>query len=95
MTTAKTPRKHAAAIKAWADGAQIQWRPGYGVPWSDDDDPRWFAYCEYRAKPSTVRYRLALFQGYAVTTRDAVVAGRWERDSTFVRWLSDWQDVEV
>ena len=31
----KTPHKHAAVIKAWADGAEIQHRPNAGWEWSE------------------------------------------------------------
>jgi hypothetical protein len=49
----KTPHKHAALIKAWADGAEIEekhfafkgWRPFSGGYWAENDD--W----EYRIKP--------------------------------------------
>lgn len=50
-TPARTPHKHAAAIKAWADGAEIEfltgnefWQPVIG-------DPCWDADTEYRVKP--------------------------------------------
>lgn len=47
------PHKHAALIKAWADGAEIQFRavPGHGE-WVDE--PRhllWDNIAEYRIKP--------------------------------------------
>ena len=49
--------KHAELIKAWADGAQIQYRavPGQGE-WCDE--PRhliWEEFAEYRIKPEPVR----------------------------------------
>ena len=47
------PQNHAELIKAWADGAEIQFRavPGHG-DWQDE--PRhllWDAFAEYRIKP--------------------------------------------
>lgn len=44
----KTPHKHAALIKAWADGAKIQWL--YGNTWVDREHPDWSGK-EYRIKP--------------------------------------------
>jgi hypothetical protein len=44
--------KHAELIKAWADGAQIQWNdPNYDEPWSDIQVPSWCENFEYRIKP--------------------------------------------
>ena len=44
--------KHSELIKAWADGAQIQWRdPKDDERWSDIKIPNWLEDCEYRIKP--------------------------------------------
>ena len=48
----KKPHKHADVIKAWADGADIQWRPDSSSAWADmRTNPSWFEGCEYRVKP--------------------------------------------
>lgn len=52
--------KHAELIKAWADGAIIQYKVG-DDRWLDshDNDPSWVIESEYRIKPETkieVRY---------------------------------------
>lgn len=44
-----TPRKHAELIKAWADGAEIQYR--YGNHWVDVSCPAWLDSDIYRLKP--------------------------------------------
>lgn len=47
------PHKHAALIKAWADGAKIQFRaiPNSG-PWLDGNENLiWDNWAEYRIKP--------------------------------------------
>lgn len=58
-----TPHKHAAVIKAWADGAQIQTRMN-GMPestWSDIDSPAWHSdYFEYRIKPTIKTHELCV-----------------------------------
>ena len=50
----KTPHKHAKEIKAWADGATIQWRSGPRSNWEDlkYPYPAWNVKYEYRVKPS-------------------------------------------
>lgn len=46
-----TPHKHAALIKAWADGAEIEWQSSSGK-WMLDGDPNWsYPDGRYRIKP--------------------------------------------
>jgi len=49
-----TPHKHAALIKAWADGAKIEyWSEQYNC-WRDFEcNPNWENANEYRIKPKT------------------------------------------
>lgn len=45
-----TPHKHAAIIKAWADGAEVQVSTNAG--WYDlDSNPNWCDFNQYRIKP--------------------------------------------
>lgn len=44
------PHKHAEVIKAWADGADIEFS-GDGSTWVKVENPRWDLDCEYRVKP--------------------------------------------
>lgn len=46
----KTPRKHAELIKAWADGAEIEWQPHPGQ-WEIVSIPTWSPNNTYRIKP--------------------------------------------
>lgn len=49
----KKPHKHAELIKAWADGAEIEWRPlGSIGNWMPVPNPgTWGDHIEYRVKP--------------------------------------------
>lgn len=64
----KTPHKHAAVIKAWADGAKIEFRP-FNCEWRDlkVKNPAWHEDTEYRIKPEpkpdVVRYGRVDAQG--------------------------------
>lgn len=54
-----TPHKHAALIKAWADGAEIQVKSQGSNEFRDiGTAPAWSPMCDYRIKPKTpiVRY---------------------------------------
>lgn len=49
-----TPHKHAAVIKAWADGAKIQFRNAEPRTWIDiaeGHQPLWALEMQYRVKP--------------------------------------------
>jgi len=47
----KKPHKHAALIKAWAEGEEIEFRcPGSGN-WLPAHSPNWDIYTIYRIKP--------------------------------------------
>jgi hypothetical protein len=46
-----TPHKHAELIKAWADGATIEWQASNGN-WMVDKEPNWgYPNARYRIKP--------------------------------------------
>ena len=48
----KAPHRHAELIKAWADGAEIQFRYNVNIPWSDVKGVcGWDIDCDFRIKP--------------------------------------------
>jgi hypothetical protein len=62
----KTPHKHADIIKAWADGAEIEFRWDVRHDWRGFTAPSWGQTGDYRIKPEpkpdTVKaVRVALF----------------------------------
>lgn len=44
------PHKHAEVIKAWADGAEIEYKD-LGGRWREVINPCWNSYTKYRVKP--------------------------------------------
>ena len=52
----KNKRPHSKLIKAWANGAIIQFRDMKTGKWEDcwDNDPSWDENLEYRIKPDTI-----------------------------------------
>lgn len=52
MNQTKKPHVHAECIKAWADGAEIQYMDSTGK-WVDRPKPIWDIGSEYRIKPET------------------------------------------
>ncbi len=55
------PHKHAEAIKAWADGAEIEYRLSPEEEWKYMESPLWWDCNEYRIKPKqpVVRWQCA------------------------------------
>lgn len=86
------PHKHCEVIKAWADGHEIE-RRGYGqAKWSPvAGDPLWYEDVDYRVKPQTKRYRM-----FVCTADGSIgVANDVEPLPSEIRWLGDWQEVDV
>ena len=96
-----TRHKHADVIIAWANGAEIEHRNAATSLWAKARTPGWYEDYEYRVKPPTKKYRVALFQNsnngnyYTVVadTQDAAVC--YVDALGFVRWLTDWVEYEV
>lgn len=98
-----TPHKHAEVIKAWADGAEIQFKrivdPQRG--WEDcvPNSPNWYSNYEYRVKPKMGRYRVALFNTGPAVLASSILGERgmefWEAQPYFIKWLTDWMEYEV
>lgn len=106
-TEERKPHKHAAVIKAWADGAIIQYRVSTTEPWRITVDPTWYHEFEYRVKPTskrTVGYRRYVYKGsvtnklYAAhlfDSEDLTVPEYIEKRHDFVRWIdTEWQYYE-
>jgi hypothetical protein len=51
---AKVPHKHAEVIRAWADGATVQFQFYATKEWADDLAPQFHAERKYRVKPEKV-----------------------------------------
>lgn len=58
----RKPHKHAAVIKEWADGAQIETKTING--WQDCPAPSWQVYNEYRIKPAKPHKWQAVMDAY-------------------------------
>lgn len=59
------PHLHAEVIKAWADGAEIEYRHGDGNYWREliNVAPSWGEAIQYRVKPKTVVKYHGIMQG--------------------------------
>ena len=61
------PHKHAAVIKAWADGAVIEWRHPHKTEqdWEEITIPRWYPDYLYRVKPTPHKWQAVMDAGAA------------------------------
>ena len=66
----KTPHKHADLIKAWADGAEIEYWAPVMRQWLTNSTPKWYEDTLYRIKPKpkadVVCLKKAFLQGTKV-----------------------------
>jgi hypothetical protein len=96
-----TPHVHAEVIKAWADGAVIQFRYSVDGKWYEClSQPGWDPLAQFRVKPEPLKYRVALLRGfdgelYTTTSANLSQEETIESYSSFVRWLTDWTEVEI
>jgi len=91
--------KHCELIKAWADGAEIEfynrhaqrWEPviGCGFVW----DP----ISQFRIKPETkiVKYKIALYDGASVGVGNPSWYAYIENNPKFIKWIGEEQSIEV
>lgn len=87
-----TPHKHAELIKAWADGAEIEYQNPDSGAWYLCAPPAWKTEVVYRIKPEKKWYRVAeLNNGPAEWTECAdneAEESRMQGSASFKRWLS-------
>jgi len=97
-------KQASAVMQAFAEGKKIEYKArDYTTlaPWSPNDRPVWnWVAFEYRVKREVVKYRMALMQNsegaYWVGVANSVAqAENYESHNRFVRWLTDWQEVNA
>ena len=93
-----TPHKHAKLIKAWADGAKIQFINVYGR-WEDTDPPVWNQTREYRIKPEPkkVQFRFYMISFGKIkcwTSGWGESQAEVEESSCFKHWLGPVEERE-
>lgn len=95
---------HHDLIIAWAKGAEIEYWDDFFEDWLHVSNPAWGSSLKFRIKPEepkkeTIKYRVALFaeKGYywALSTTNYTRSVAYSCNDNFVRWLTDWVEVEV
>lgn len=103
MSDEKYP--HDALVRAWLDGKTLQYLDGdvwIDIAGRDTADKMPHLYrtgTDYRVKPVTVRYRVALMahlDGMFTMNAGSLQEEReMSKHSDFIRWLTDWAEVQV
>lgn len=93
--------KHCDLIKAWAEGAEIQYFGILAQRWITIKNPAWDEDEKYRVKPKEefLKYKVALFKtihsGFLVLAQEPFMYDNVENSDTFVMWLGEEQTVNV
>lgn len=97
-----TPHKWKDVIVAWSDGEAIQYKAPCDTKWSPYSGsfavtPDFSnAKLEWRIKPVTVKYRLAMVEhNNLVLVRTESSEKDVQNSWGFVKWITDWLEVEV
>ncbi|MDD3644366.1 MAG: hypothetical protein PHR19_02440 [Bacteroidales bacterium] len=96
----KRPHKHRDLIIAWANDTSLKFEYLHNGNWVNVCGcPAFNIMYEYRIKPEVIRYRVALFQSienkYLLFTQETVNEHTIRQDKDFIKWLTDWIEVEV
>lgn len=108
MTQVKNPHVHAEVIKAWADGAEIEYQVEGDNHWWATDSPSWSPRVSYRIKPEPIKtrpYRRWIskidaqdgceYSVHTASTEDYGVESL-HKQHYFVRWIdTEWQEGVV
>lgn len=101
------PHKYAKEIIHWANGGGVQyldlvnsdkydWRNVTDNSYMNFNNPN----IEWRIKPETLRYRVAYLESvkdknYAWMVTTDYQAKTLEESASFIKWLTDWTEVEI
>jgi len=78
------PHKHAELIKAWADGAEIEYRSMNYDNWISIKTPTWHDHFEYRIKPQPVIEKKFIFAKHFETKNTNFKAEIWPEGSNYI-----------
>lgn len=78
------PHKHAEVIKAWADGAEIEFYDVDTDRWCLIESPSWSKHGQYRIKPKPVIEKKFIFASHFETKNTNFKAEIWPKDSNYI-----------
>jgi len=88
------PHKHRKLIKAWADGASIQYHDNF--KWVDcNPNPEWKDDHEYRIKPEPKKMYVRLYKIKSGLIVSVPTIDNSSITNLDFNWVSDWVEVEL
>lgn len=88
----KTPHKHAELIKAWADGAEIEFFESYSQQWKPiGSEPCWFPSILFRIKPEP-KPDLVYYGVFSTLQTRALP---FELDACFTKFQDDGDQIKI
>jgi hypothetical protein len=78
------PHKHAECIKAWADGAEIEYWSDVYADWHPSINPSWHLQTTYRIKPQPVIEKKFIFAQHFETKNTNFKAEIWPEGSNYI-----------
>ena len=88
----KTPHKHADIIKAWADGAEIEFFASHSNEWKPiGANPQWFESLRFRIKPEPKPDKVY----YGAFDETHVLVGNMMIDSCFTRLEDQGDHIKI
>ena len=89
------PHKHCELIKAWADGATIEFFHPETRKWVVDHMPTWSLIVIYRIKPQPEKLYVRLYKAKNGLIIDVTTLDKSSTAGIDFNWVSDWVEVEL
>lgn len=91
-------------MQAYLDGKQIERMSSENPDWRLSENPTWdWGYFSYRVKKNTIKYRNFLMELCHIPEKYTVFSVSYEENLKdnrekwphFIKWIGNWQEVEV
>lgn len=89
------PHKHCELIKAWADGATIEFFHPETLKWVVDHMPTWSLIVIYRIKPEPKKTYVRLWMNSRGLISSLHTKDKSKLSDIDYKWVSDWVEVEL
>lgn len=89
------PHKHCELIKAWADGAVIEWFYPVSRKWHIIHAPTWHKNDLYRIKPEPKKVYVRLWMNSMCLISSLHTKDKSKLSDNDYNWVSDWVEVEL
>lgn len=89
------PHKHCELIKAWADGAVIEWFSISSREWQITLTPTWHEKDLYRIKPEPEKRYVRLYVDSDGRVMSVCIKCKSRLPDNDYNWMSNWVEVEL